>query len=137
MKWTLLTILMVLSVFIVDIFSNEGRGEEMISFSVEKLKDVYSFGESIPVTIKLKNNANYSIKLYKSSFLKGELLFELKLSKKSVEEEAILPKIISAVDPSNVPAEWIILKPKEEYSTELNIAELVRELKLKPGIGLF
>lgn len=143
MKWKLLTVLILLAVSIASIaFSNNKRGEEkdkMISFSAKKLRDVYRLGESMPVEIKFKNNTKYPIKFTKPFPIEEKSLFAIKIDKKDLakitdermKRNLLLPHIITLIDPS--PKDIVILKPTEEYKTEINIAELVKELELKPG----
>jgi len=145
MRRKLLAVLIILVVSLAGVsFSNEERSEggeeKMISFSVERSKNVYLLGESMPVEINFRNNTKYPIKFTKPVPIEEKFLFAIKLDEKElakISDEKIKRKhmfptaIRTLIDP--YPESLITLNPGEEYKTEINIAEMVKELELKPG----
>ena len=142
MRGKLLAVLIILVVSLAGVsFSNEersGGGEEkMISFSVKRLKNVYLFNKKMPIEINFKNKSKYSVKLCKVFVNKEELLFRLKLNEEHLVDEKTKTRYNlsllrrAKIDPS--PKSIVTLKPREEYKTEIDIAEMVKELELKPG----
>jgi len=122
--------------------SDEGRGgagAEVISINVKKLKDVYRNDEKMPAEIVLRNDTKDTIMFAKPLPGRERSYFILRLdeaSLKNIGDENIKRKskhpLLAAVSPD---AEDIItLKPGEEYKVEVNIAELVGYLGLKPGV---
>lgn len=123
-----------------NLFSNEAKGgEEKMLFVAKPLEEIYILGEKMPVEISFKNNTKYPIRLCKPFPIEEKSLFRLRLNKEhlaDITDEKIkrkhshprLPKI----DPQGKSV--LILNPGEEHKTEINIAEIVKELELKPGV---
>lgn len=141
-KVLILVIALVLAICIIDTTFSKGireRGGTMF-FTIKPLRGIYLLGEKMLAEISFKNNSKYPIKFSKNFPANEKLFFRLRLSEESIHIEKMKEKhnrVISRrakVDPNNIPAEWVILKPTEEYKTNIDISELVGELGLKPGI---
>ncbi|MEA3346517.1 MAG: hypothetical protein U9Q21_00315 [Candidatus Auribacterota bacterium] len=139
MKWKLLAIVLFLVISVIGIaFSDAKKEGTMISFSVKKMKDIYSLGQNMLIEVSFKNNSKYHVKLHKVSFGEEKLFFRLKLDDKYLVSQKMKTKhnialLRRAKIGDSLPESIITLKPTEEYKTEINIAEMVKELKLEPG----
>ena len=95
----------------------------------------------MPVEIGFKNNAKYPIKLCKPFPIEEESLFAIRLNEKhlvNIGDEKIKMKhkwpvaMRTKIDP--YPESMVTINPGEEYKEKINIAEMVNELELTPGV---